>query len=165
LLACPLFAIAISKKDPMPSRYDIIRHQKLLAMYRDLLTEYLRQTGMWDNTETPAFLRTGISVIRGHILDLKGTLRGWKVQVADQSIDQGSEDDIADEVASQRELLHIHRRNLSIYLKQQEQYGEGQAPPVVLHSLNWNREQIQRIKAILRGLGVAVDDLPEEELS
>jgi hypothetical protein len=146
----------------MPSHYDIDRQQKLLAMYRSLLTEYLRQTEMWDRTETPAFLRTGVSNIRGYIRDSKGTLRGWKVFVADAPIDEGPDNDIAEEVATQRGLLKIHRTNLSIYLKQQSEYVEGQVPPVIIHSLNLNRNAIQRIKAILRGFGVEVDDLPEE---
>jgi hypothetical protein len=147
----------------MPNTSEIIRHQKLLAMYRDLLTEYLRQADMWDTIETPAFVRTGISNLRSNILDLKGTLRGWKVAVVDNPIDEGPRDAIAAEVESQRQLLQIHRTNLSLYLKQQAQYDPDEAPPIVIHSLNLNRNAIQRIKAILRGWGVSVDDLPEEE--
>ncbi len=159
-----MLTLARDITNTMPTHYDIDRQQKMLAMYRSLLAEYLRQTEMWDRTETPAFLRTGVSNIRGYIRDLKGTLRGWKVFVADTPIDEGPDNDIAEEVDTQRELLKIHRTNLSIYLKQQSEYVAGQVRPVVIHSLNLNRNAIQRIKAILRGWGIAVDDLPEEEI-
>src|SRR4051794_3605497 len=76
-------------KDPMPLRYDIDRHTQLLSMYRGLLGEYLQQHQQWPRTEVPEFLSTGISVLRGHILQVKGTLRGWKIEIADHPDDQG----------------------------------------------------------------------------
>jgi hypothetical protein len=147
----------------MPSKHDITQHRKLLAMYRDLLAEYLRQQKLWDRTEVPQFLSTGISVIRGHIKNTKGTLRGWKVEIADQPDDEGPRDNLGVEVTHQRELLKIHRTNLEVYLKQRAEYGTKQAPPIVIHSIQHSRDELRRIKAILRGYGVAVDDLPEEQ--
>jgi hypothetical protein len=38
------------------------------------------------------------------------------------------------------------------------------APPTLVNSLHDARSHIQRIKAILRGFGVAVDDRPAEEV-
>ncbi|MFL5802278.1 MAG: hypothetical protein ACJ8CR_11130 [Roseiflexaceae bacterium] len=147
----------------MPDNADIDYQQKLLIMYRSLLAEYLRQRGLWDRTEIPDFLRTGISVIRKHILDVKGRLRGWKILVADHPDDEGSDDDLAARVKHHRNLLKIHRTNLEIYLRQQDQFGEGLAPPVIVHSIQNNRSEIQRIKAILRGWNIAVEDLPGED--
>jgi hypothetical protein len=146
----------------MPTQEEILQHRKLLAMYRDLLAEYLRQQKLWDRTEIPAFLSTGISVIRGHIKNTKGTLRGWKVEIADQPDDEGPDDDLASEVAHQRGLLKIQRANVKIYLRQLEQFGPAQAPATVIHSLRHSRSELRRIKAILRGWNIAVDDLPEE---
>ncbi len=54
-------------------------------------------------------------------------------------------------------------RNLELYLKQQEQFGENLAPPVITHGLENARSEIQRIKAILRGWNIVVEDLSAEE--
>jgi len=146
-----------------PRQADIARHQKLLAMYRALLAEFLRQRTLWDRTDVPDYLSTGIEVIRMHILDVKGTLRAWKVEVADHADDKGPRDDRARDVKFHRELLDIHRSNLKTYLKQQEHFGVHQVPPIVVQSIQLNRSEIQRIKAILRGWNVPVDDMPEED--
>ena len=132
-------------------------------MYRDLLAEYLRQQAFWDRTEVPNFLSAGIPIIRGHILTTKGTLHGCKIAVADHPDAEGEEDDLANKGRHQRKLLKIHRTNLSVYLKRQEQFGEEQTPPIVIHSINHAHQEIQRIKAILRGWNVAVEDLAGEE--
>ncbi len=155
---------AIHNKDGMPSKYVISRQQKLLDMYRSLLAEYLQQHQQWPRTEVPGFLSAGISMLRDHILGVKGTLRGWRIVVDDHPDDQGPDDDIGAEVEHQRGLLKIRRMNLLTYLQQKEQLEPGQAPPIVIHSIQHSRTEIQRIKAILRGFGVAVDDLPEEEV-
>jgi len=156
-------AITTNKKEHMPFHYDITRQQKLLAMYRSLLAQYLRQRQDWERTEVPEFLSTGITVIRSNIRDVKGTLRGWKIVTADNPGDEGPDDDIAGEVQHQRKLLMIHRKNLMIYLSQQEQFVAGQTSPAVLNALERTRKELQRIKAILRGFGVVVDDIPGEE--
>lgn len=142
---------------------DINYQHKLLSMYRSLLAEYLRQRDLWDRTEIPDFLRTGISAIRREIVDVKGRLRGWKIVVADHLDDEGPDDDLASEVAHHRKLLKIHRANLDLSLLQQKQFNEGQTPPRVIYTLQNARSEIQRIKAILRGWNIAVDDLPGEE--
>ncbi len=148
----------------MPTNYDILRQQKLLSMYRALLAAYLRQHEQWVRPQIPVLLSTSISVLRGHILEVKGRLRGWKIEVHDHSDDQDPNDDRRDEIQHQRELLKIHRRNLATYLAQQKQLPIGQSPPILVNSLDHIRSEIQRIKAILRGWRVTVDDLPEEEI-
>jgi hypothetical protein len=147
----------------MPSQEEIIHHQKLLAMYRSLLSEYLHQQALWDRTEVPSFLTNGISVIRRNILDVKGTLRAWKVLVSDHPDDEGLEDDVAEEVAHQRKILKIYRTNLTLYLNQQAQFDNRQVPAQIVNSIHQARTEIQRIKAILRSLNVLVDDLPDED--
>lgn len=153
---------AIYNRDCMPNHHDIARQQQLLSMYRGLLAEYLRQHQHWPRAEVPGFLSAGIAVLRGHILDVKGTLRGWKIEISDHPDDQGANDDIGSEVEHQRDLLKIHRRNLAHYLHQREQFSAGQAPAIVVHSIELARDEILRAKAILRGFGVAVADLPAE---
>jgi hypothetical protein len=142
---------------------DINYQQKLLSMYRGLLAEYLQQRELWDTTEIPDFLRTGISAIRRQIVDVKGRLRGWKIVVDDHPDDEGPDDNLAGEVAHHRNLLKIHRTNLELALRQQELFGERDIPPRVIYTLQNTRSEIQRIKAILRGWNIAVEDLPEEE--
>src|SRR5262245_2622675 len=105
----------------MPNIEEIVYEQKPLAMYRGLLAEYLRQQEIWDRTEIPSFLRVGISTIRRHIMETKGTLRAWKVAVENLPDDEGPDDDLADMVMHQRKLLKIHRDNLAICLKQRDQ--------------------------------------------
>jgi hypothetical protein len=148
----------------MPTTQEINRQKKLLNMYRNLLAEYLQQQKQWEWMEVPEFLRTGIEVLRSHIVNVKGTLRGWKLEISDHPDDQGPNSDIIGDIQHQRELLTIYRRNLATYLENQKQFTTGQAPPMLINSLENTRNEIQRIKGILRGYGVAVDDLPEEEI-
>lgn len=147
----------------MPDNTEIEYQRKLLPVYRSLLAEYLRQRDLWDRTEIPDFLSTGISVVRKHILDVKGRLRGWKIAVADHPDDEGPDDDLAGEIAHYRNLLRIHRTNLEVYRDQQKQFDVGKMPPAIVHALQKTRSEIQRIKAILRGWNIAVEDLPEED--
>jgi hypothetical protein len=148
----------------MPNNYEIERHQKLLAMYRSLLAEYLHQYQQWHQTGVSGFLSTNINVLRRHIMETKGTLRGWKIAIDDHPDDQGLGNDIGAEIDHQHGLLKIHRRNLAAYLQQQQKLARGQVPPALINSLYDVRREIQRIKAILRGWGRTVDDLPEEEV-
>jgi hypothetical protein len=147
----------------LPSNSDVEHQQKLLEMYRALLAEFLRQQKLWDRSDIPDYLLTGIVVIRGHILNIKGTLRSWKILVADHPDDEGPRDDFAREVRHHRELLDIHRANLRTFLKQEELFPAHLAPPMIVQSIELNRTEIQRIKAILRGWNVPVEDLPGED--
>lgn len=68
----------------------------------------------------------------------------------------------SDEINSLRERLHIYRRNLSTYLNQLAMHGVGYAPPIVTNGIREARDEIARIKGLLRGRGEAVDDLPDD---
>jgi hypothetical protein len=120
-------------------RRDVAHHQKLLAMYRAVLAEFLRQRKQWDSAEIPSYLVTGVIVLRGHILDEKGTLRSWNAKVADHPDDDGPGDQRDAEILHQRELLAIHRANLQLQRRQYEHYGEHQAPAHVVRSRTLTR--------------------------
>jgi hypothetical protein len=152
-----------SAGDTVLFKADINYQQKLLSMYRSILAEYLRQCNLWEKRKVPIFLSSKILVIRSYIVDVKGCLRGWKIAVSDHPDDEGSDDDRASEVAHYRDLLKVYRQRLPIHLKQQEQFGENLAPPMIIHELQNARSEIQRIKAILRAWNIVVEDLPEEE--
>lgn len=68
-----------------------------------------------------------------------------------------------EDVDNQRELLDAHRRTLAIYLKQRAQLGSAHAPPGVENGIREARAAIRRIKAVLRGWAVAVDNHPDDE--
>ena len=80
----------------MPTKYDISRHQKLLALYRALLAEYLRQQQQWERMEVPDFLRFEIRTMRRRIIKVKGTLRSRGVEVSNQLDAEGPNDDIVE---------------------------------------------------------------------
>lgn len=67
-----------------------------------------------------------------------------------------------EDIAHQKNLLTIHRRNLAHYLGQQAAFGTAFTPPVVAHGITEARSNIQRIKGILRGWGIIVDDHPDD---
>lgn len=147
----------------MPRQEQIEHEQRLLTMYRSLLKEYLRQQAMWEELEVPQFLRIEIPLIRHHIMNLKGSLRASKILIVDYFDDDGSKDNIIDEITHQRILLEVHRENLAFHLKQQQQFDMRQVPVPLINSIRQSRSEIQRIKAILRGWSAPVDDLPAEE--
>jgi formylglycine-generating enzyme required for sulfatase activity/archaellum biogenesis ATPase FlaH len=70
-----------------------------------------------------------------------------------------------DEIDNRRELLAIYRRSLA-HLLQQAAYhgGEAHAPIAVMNGLHDTRQNIHHIKQSLRDFGVAVDDLPDEQV-
>jgi hypothetical protein len=147
----------------MPAKDDIIYNQKLLTMYRDLLSEFLRQHEQWSYAETPEFLSRNIVEARRNIMNIKGTLRSWSVTVNDQPNDQDNKEDLMPEIIHQSQLLKIYRKNLPLYLNQKEQFAENQVPPHIINSIHKARTEIQRIKAILRGWNIPVEDLPGEK--
>ena len=67
-----------------------------------------------------------------------------------------------EEIAHQQRLLATHRRTLTILLEQQAVHTTAFTPPSVVHGITEARTQIQRIKAVLRGWGVPVDDAPDD---
>lgn len=68
-----------------------------------------------------------------------------------------------EEIHHQQTLLNMYRRNLAHLERQAASFGsEGAAPLHVANSLEDTRENIRRIKGILHGWGVKIDDLPDE---
>ena len=68
-----------------------------------------------------------------------------------------------EEIVAQEELLNIYRRNLRKYLKQQALQGEAFMQPGVTNGIREAREQIGRIKGILRNWKVVVEDYPDDD--
>lgn len=70
-----------------------------------------------------------------------------------------------EEIADQQQLLTTYRRTIARYLKQVAQLGEAHTPPGVFEGIRESRDNIHRIKIILRGWGVAVDQHPDDDES
>ena len=69
-----------------------------------------------------------------------------------------------DDIAQQQQLLATYRRNLAHELSRAAQYGgEPRAPLEVANGIAQARAEIARIKAVLRGWGGVVEDLPDDE--
>src|SRR5262245_58125876 len=68
-----------------------------------------------------------------------------------------------EDIANQQELLTTYRRRLAGHLKQQAALGEAYTPPGVPEGIRDARDNIRRLKEILRAWGVAVEDLPDDE--
>jgi sugar lactone lactonase YvrE len=68
-----------------------------------------------------------------------------------------------EEINEQLRFLAAHRRTLAGYLHQQAALGRSYVPPGVLNGINEARTSIRRIKDILRGWSVRVDDHPDDE--
>jgi hypothetical protein len=68
-------------------------------------------------------------------------------------------------IQSQLEILAAHRRTLAHYLRQEALVGSAHAKPEISHGVSEARDQIRRIKTILRGWGIAVEDLPDDEIA
>lgn len=67
-----------------------------------------------------------------------------------------------DEIEDQKALLETHRQTLTIYLRQLAKTGTAHAPPGLMHGINEARENIRRIKAILRSWSVSIEDHPDD---
>lgn len=74
----------------------------------------------------------------------------------------------SEEIAHQQALLKTYRDNLALYLRQQAMQGIAYVTPVVVLGIAEARENIARIKRILRENGVDVldsanDDVPVDD--
>lgn len=67
-----------------------------------------------------------------------------------------------DEIEQQRRLLETHRGNLALYLIQRVQLGKAYIPPGIANGIHEERQNISRIKAILRDWGAEVEDHPDD---
>jgi hypothetical protein len=67
------------------------------------------------------------------------------------------------DIDHQQRLLSVYRQNLSAYLRQQAQLGGvGSSSPAIQNDIAQQREQIRRIKSLLRSWGVVAGDLPDD---
>lgn len=67
-----------------------------------------------------------------------------------------------DDIDKQRQRLERHRDTLAHYLDQRAQLGTTYEPPTVSLGIAEARAAIARLKATLRGWGVAVEDHPDD---
>src|SRR4030095_3335749 len=66
------------------------------------------------------------------------------------------------EIAQQQGLLATYRRRLAYHLEQRAIYGAA-APFSLAADIRQGRDNIQRIKAVLRSWGVVVEGFPDDE--
>jgi hypothetical protein len=69
-----------------------------------------------------------------------------------------------EEVNNLLDELRIHRANLALYRRQMALLGSAHVTPAVIHGIAEALQNIQRIKQILRGWDVAVDDHYDDNL-
>lgn len=89
-------------------------------------------------------------------------IRQIAIQLGGQSTSSSSLMLSAEEVEEYQQLLKIHRRNVGHCLKQRAQLGPL-TPAHVIHELSNNRQEIRRVKTILRRGGVEVANHPDDE--
>jgi hypothetical protein len=68
-----------------------------------------------------------------------------------------------DDIVAQQALLEAHRQTLHVLLGQQARLGADFAPPAIASGIAEARGQVARIKAVLRGWGASVEDMPDDE--
>jgi hypothetical protein len=68
-----------------------------------------------------------------------------------------------EDIKHQQTLLTTHRRNLALYINQQSMIGAAYIPPAIANGIRESRDNIARIKGILRTWGVAVEDHPDDD--
>ena len=152
---------ALFAKQSTPSYQDIItQHQQLLTSWRNILHTCLDlQLALRDRINSPD-IAIGIVQARSEIERIKLLLRTWGQDVIDQPEELSIAN--AEAVTHQLKLLAIHRGNLANFLKQQQLYGERDAPPMILNGIAASRLEIQRIKSLLRTWNAPVNDEPDD---
>lgn len=68
-----------------------------------------------------------------------------------------------EDIAQQQKLLAIHRNNLKHHLAQKAHLGVALTPIGIINDITAERQQIRRVKGILRGWNIAADDHPDDE--
>jgi NB-ARC domain len=68
-------------------------------------------------------------------------------------------------IQSQLKILAAHRRTLAHYLRQEALAGPAHVKPEIGHGISEARDHIRRIKANLRRWGIAIEDLPDDEIA
>jgi len=152
---------ALFTKQSTPSRQDLIpQHQQLLTSWRNILRICVDfQLVLGEKIASPD-IATGIVQARSEIGRIKNLLRTWGQDVIDQPEELSIAD--ADTVTHHLKLLSIHRGNLANFLKQQQLYGERDVPPMILNGIANSRQEIQRIKNMLRTWSAPVTDQTDD---
>jgi hypothetical protein len=68
-----------------------------------------------------------------------------------------------EDIAQQQKLLAQYRSNLKHLLHQQAQLGLALTPIGIINSIAIERQNIGRVKGILRGWNLAVENHPDDE--
>src|SRR5258706_11620294 len=68
-----------------------------------------------------------------------------------------------EDIVHQRKLLAQYRSNLKHYLNTEAKLGPTHGRIDLINSTDLERQNIRRVKGILRGWKVAVDDHPDDE--
>src|SRR5262245_17156448 len=68
-----------------------------------------------------------------------------------------------EEIDNQLERLKNHRYTLAGFLTQQALLSVAYTPPGVANGIRAARDEIRRIKAVLRSWGVSVEDYPDDD--
>jgi outer membrane protein assembly factor BamB/tetratricopeptide (TPR) repeat protein len=92
-----------------------------------------------------------------------GIVTPLEIRVGARQLSERSAQASQEEIDQQRELLTTYRRTLAHYLNQRAALGAAHVPPEVSHGLREARDNIRRIKGILRVWGVPVEDKPDDE--
>src|SRR5690348_8086310 len=69
-----------------------------------------------------------------------------------------------EDITQQETLLHTYRQRLIQNLQQQATLGNAHVPPGISAGIKECRENIHRIKAVLRAWNVLVEDMPDDIL-
>jgi hypothetical protein len=68
-----------------------------------------------------------------------------------------------EDMEQQRQLLQAYRRTLGELLRQQAMFGAAYVPPAIATGIHEARNEIARIKSVLRGWGNTIEDLPNDK--
>lgn len=136
----------------------IHRHQRLLETYRALLRAYIEQQTLWQPSEVPELVSTGINTLRAQIAQVKTALRDIGAEVDDLTIDQPS----PKQLQQLKHELERQRERLSELLLRQAMFGRMHTPSSVTEQIKLARTNIHRIKAALSYLGTPTQDFPHD---
>jgi hypothetical protein len=139
--------------------FDEAEQKALLGSWRQLLQVCLGLYHALDKTTLLPEVAAGIVQARSEIARIKTLLRQSGVQVTDLPDELVVAD--ASEVTHHLKLLATYRRNLSLLLQQQQNYGDL-APPAVVHSIESTRHEIAQLKRRLREWQAPVEDHPND---
>lgn len=156
----------------LPDQETITIQIDLLQAHRRRLADLLRQKATTGDANVAPGVLDGIRHARAEIKHMKGILRGWGVAMDDHPDDEewqpngrtgGGQGFDQDAIVGQQRILQAYRRRLVDLLEQQAMLGETNVPPGITSGITTARARIRRVKTILRGWNVVVEDWPDDE--